>query len=239
MRDDHHRHAAERQLPHDLQHLTDHFGVECAGRLVKQHDLRLHRQRPHNGHALLLPAGELRGIGTGAVGKSHALQKRHGLLLRLGPGHFLDAYRRHRQVLQNRFMGKEVEMLEHHAHFLPVQRKIHLFPRDIHAVEQDRAGGRLFQQVQAPQEGAFSAAGRPDDRDHIALTDIHGDPVERLDLAAVVIFLQVSDLNQLFLHPSASCVRLLLRPALPRRSLRCIFLSKWPKTLLSVKVIMK
>ena len=114
-----------------------------------------------------------------------------------------------------------------------------LLSRDVHAVKEDGTGGRLFQQVQAAQEGAFAAAGRADNRNDITLADVHGDPVERLDLAAVIVFFQVLDFNQLFRHLPASCLRLARRDEPLRRSLRCIFFSKCPNTLLRVKVIIK
>ena len=57
--DDEHRHARPGQLAHDLEHLVDHLGVERRGRLVEQHDLRLHGQRAGDRHALLLTAGQL------------------------------------------------------------------------------------------------------------------------------------------------------------------------------------
>ena len=49
------------EVPHHVQHLADELGVERGGRLVEQHELRVHRQRPGDGDALLLAAGELRG----------------------------------------------------------------------------------------------------------------------------------------------------------------------------------
>ena len=64
-----------RQLLHHREHLADEFRIERAGRLVEQHQLRLHRQRTRNRHALLLAAGELRGIRIGLVRKPDAPQQ--------------------------------------------------------------------------------------------------------------------------------------------------------------------
>ena len=47
------------QPAHDVEHLADQLGVERRGRLVEEHQLRVHRQRPGDRHALLLAAGEL------------------------------------------------------------------------------------------------------------------------------------------------------------------------------------
>lgn len=42
VRDDDHRHALLGQTDHDLEHLVDHFGIEGACGLVKEHGLGLH-----------------------------------------------------------------------------------------------------------------------------------------------------------------------------------------------------
>ena len=57
VRDDDHGHAVGRKLAHDLEHLSHDLGVECGGRLVEQHDLRIHAQGARDGHALLLATG--------------------------------------------------------------------------------------------------------------------------------------------------------------------------------------
>jgi hypothetical protein len=54
-----HGHALFRELDHGVEHFLDHLGVKGGGRLVEQHDLRLHAERAGDGHALLLAAGEL------------------------------------------------------------------------------------------------------------------------------------------------------------------------------------
>ena len=42
VRDDDHGHAVGSELAHDLEHLSHDLGVERGGRLVEQHDLRIH-----------------------------------------------------------------------------------------------------------------------------------------------------------------------------------------------------
>jgi len=49
---------------------------------------------------------------------------------------------------------------------------------DLDAVEVDFAGGRLFQEVEAAQEGAFARTGRPDDYHHLAALDALVDALE-------------------------------------------------------------
>ena len=58
-----HGHTFFGQRLHHAQHFADHFWVECRGRLVEQHDARLHGQRWGNRLALLLAARELVGVG--------------------------------------------------------------------------------------------------------------------------------------------------------------------------------
>ena len=47
-----HGHAALRQAFHDAQHVAHEFGVQRAGGLVEQHDVRVHGKRAGDGHAL-------------------------------------------------------------------------------------------------------------------------------------------------------------------------------------------
>ena len=61
-----------------LMHLGRHPRVERAGRLVEQNRLGLHRQRPGDGHALLLAAGKLLGPGRQFFGEADALQQLPG-----------------------------------------------------------------------------------------------------------------------------------------------------------------
>jgi hypothetical protein len=82
-----HGHAVVRQLHHDIQHLADHLGVECRGRLVEQDELRLHREGAGDRDALLLAAGELRGHLGSLVGHADSFEKLHRALVGgfLGP----------------------------------------------------------------------------------------------------------------------------------------------------------
>ena len=102
-------------------------------------------------------------------------------------------------------------MLEHHAHFLTVQGQVHLLAGDVHPIEDDGAGRRRLQQVQAPQERALAAAGGADDGHHVTLADVRRHAVQRLDIAAIVVFFQIADLNERFCHQictSRCCFRL-------------------------------
>ena len=212
----HHGHAGLRQLLHNLQNLPHHLGVQSGGGLVKEHDLRLHHQGPDDGDSLLLTAGELDGVGIRPVGKTHSLQKPHGLLGGILPADPGDLHGRQNHVLHDGLVGEEVEVLEDHAHFLAVEVDVHLFRLallvdpgglgDVNAVEENLAACGDFQQVQAAQQGGLAGAGGADDHHHIPLVDIHADIVQSVDGAFVVVFFQVFHLNQVIscLHGSSS-----------------------------------
>ena len=111
-------------------------------------------------------------------------------------------------------MREEVEVLEDHAHLLTVTVDVQLLAvraallGDVDPLEDDGAGGRHLQQVQRAEEGALAGAGGADDDHDIALVDVDADAVEGLDVLAVIILLQVLDLDQLFvigyLHGASS-----------------------------------
>ena len=71
VRDHEHRHAALGQVLHDVEDAAHELGVERRGDLVEEHDVRVHGQRPRDGDALLLAAGELRREVVGAVRQAH------------------------------------------------------------------------------------------------------------------------------------------------------------------------
>ena len=97
-------------------------------------------------------------------------------------------------------------MLEHHAHLLTVVVDVqlhhlpvgvaHLLFGDVHAVKDNGTAGGLLQQVQTAQEGGLAGAGGADDHHHVAPVDIHGNTVESLDGAVVIMLFQVSDLDE-------------------------------------------
>ncbi len=81
MRHADHGHAFRCQALHDRQHLTDHFRIERAGRLVEQHDRWLHGECARYRHPLLLPARQLAGISPRLVGEPNAIEKLQRLLM--------------------------------------------------------------------------------------------------------------------------------------------------------------
>jgi hypothetical protein len=65
-------------------------------------------------------------------------------------------------------MAEEVELLEYHTHALTVAVDIDVLVGHVHAFKHNAAAGWRFQQVQAPKQRAFPAAGRTYDADYFA-----------------------------------------------------------------------
>ena len=102
-------------------------------------------------------------------------------------------------------MREDIEVLENHAHLLPVEINVHLgrlghlalfdhvllflgqVAGDLVALEVDLAAFRLFQQVQAPQEGALAATGGADDGDDLALFNGLTDAFQNVQLAVALM----------------------------------------------------
>ena len=57
------------------ENLTDQFGVERGGRLVEEHDLRIHGERTGNRDTLLLTSGQLGRVVVRAISKPHSIEK--------------------------------------------------------------------------------------------------------------------------------------------------------------------
>jgi hypothetical protein len=146
--DHRHGHTVLGQIAHNFQHLADHFGVEGRRRLIKEHDLRLHAQRTHDGNSLLLAARKLAGVGVGTVGQADALQQLHGLFYGRIFRHFQQFDGSQRHVLQHRFVREEVKLLKDHAHLLAVQVNVGLNVGDVHALKQNLSFSGHFQQVE-------------------------------------------------------------------------------------------
>ena len=117
MRHADHGHAVACQRDHDGQHLADHLGIQRRGRLVEQHDPRLHAQRARDRDALLLAARELRRIFAGLLRDIHPLEDMHREILGLLAGKVAQPPRREGEVVEHRHVRKQIELLKHHADF--------------------------------------------------------------------------------------------------------------------------
>ena len=138
--DDDHRHAVFGEADHHVEHLVDHLGVERAGRLVEEHQLRLHRERPGDRDALLLAAGELRRHLRRLVGDADAVEQLHRRASRRPCVTAAHLDRPEGDVLEDRLVREEVERLEDHADVgTQLRERRALFGQRL-AVDRDRAG---------------------------------------------------------------------------------------------------
>ena len=167
-----------------LQNLTGGLGVEGAGGLVAQQDLGLGGQGAGDGHALLLAAGQLGGVGVGLVGQAHQLQQLAGALLRVGLLHPGDLHGE-ADVPQAGALHEQVKVLEDHGDVVaggPELGGCHgVQPLTVH---DDLAGGGALQQVDAAHQGAFARAGHTDDAVDVAVLDGEGHVLQGVHSAA-------------------------------------------------------
>ncbi|MCY1432181.1 hypothetical protein D9M71_481710 [compost metagenome] len=192
-----HGHAFHGQGLHHVEHLADHFRVERRGRLVEQHHLRLHAQRTGDGHALLLAAGQARGVFLGLLTDADLGQQRPRLLLTLGLAALAHDLLRQAEVFQHGHVREQVEVLEDHADFAAIGVDVGLRVGQVDAVDAHRTGVELLQAVQAAQEGRLAGAGRADHHQHLALGHIGGDVVDGTHhlTAGIENLHQVADFN--------------------------------------------
>ncbi len=172
-------------------HLPADQGIERRERLVEEPQLRPDGERAGDAHALLLAAGKLVGKRTLAPLQAHQLDHFARAALALALRLALDAQRKG-DVVENRQMGQQAEILEHHAHGAPAQLDQLGFARlqQVLAVEQHFAGGGLHQARQAAHHGRLARARQPHDDEDLADMDVEagvddgGKMVRRLQLLA-------------------------------------------------------
>ena len=173
--DDHHGDA---QLAVDvlnqLQDLPGGFGVQGAGGLVAQQHLGIGGQSPGDGNALLLTAGELRGIGLGLVRQPHQLQQLPGLGLGLLPAHPGQLHGE-ADVLQTGALHQQVEPLEDHGDLPPGRPQLGRgHGVQLLAVDDDPALRGPLQHIDAADQRALACAAHADDAIDIPVGDGQG-----------------------------------------------------------------
>ena len=183
--DDHHRHPLLCQRQHDIKNFTDHFRVKGSGHFIKQHNLRMHGQRPYNGDTLFLSAAELPGICGPLIQQSDTFQQafRFGLCLFLR--NFLNLNRCQCDVVLNRKMRKQFIALEYHADALTKRRHICAVLCDLLSVECNGSALVFLQAVHTSKQCGLSASGWSKHHDHLPFMDIQRDSVEHFGCALV------------------------------------------------------
>ena len=194
------------EADHDVEHLGDHLGVERGGRLVEQHQLRLHRERPGDRDALLLAAGELRRHLLRLVGDTRPARAAPSpaprrpccdiLRTRIGPRVTFSST----VLCANRL--NDWKTMPTSARSLASPRALvgqHL------AVDRDRAGVDRLEPVDRAAEGRLARAARPDDDDDLALCTLVVDVLQHVEFAEVLV--DVVDDDERFTAPSPDARR--------------------------------
>jgi len=191
--DSNHGFALFGQGDHDIQDFADHFGVEGGGGFVEEHDVGALAERPGDGDALLLPAGELVGVFVGLIGDVDPLQEVHGGLDRLLLGLFVDPDRGEGEVFQDRQVGEEVEVLEDHGDVGADLLEVLDVAVDMDPFDVDAPLLVLLQAVDAADEGRLARTRGAGDDDDLPFFDLQIDLLE--DMEIVVPFVDAFDLN--------------------------------------------
>jgi hypothetical protein len=193
--DDHRNVAFARALGDQFHNLDRGLGIERGGRLVGEDQIGVLHQGAGDADTLALAAGEL----VGALVRERAEPDRIEQLKRavnvLGiepaqPGSpYCDvAEAAGQHVLDHRQAFHQIIFLEHHADTAadPAQlASVEL--RDVLAEEQDLAGGRIDQPVDAADQRGFTGTGRTNDRGHAAALDRQRDVLQHRLTRAVFL----------------------------------------------------
>jgi hypothetical protein len=166
--DDEHRHARLGEVAHDDKHLADELRVERGRDLVEEHHTRLHHQRPCDRDPLLLAARELVRMLMRLRIDADAGENLVRLSLRSRTGYLPDPARGERDVVDHAQVREEVELLEDHADALPHARNVGTAPCDLLALEPDRPGVEVLEEIHAAQKRRLAAPARPDDGQYLA-----------------------------------------------------------------------
>src|ERR1051326_1180263 len=156
--------------------------VEISRRLVSEHDCRIRDERACDGDALLLSAGQLRGLIAFASFQSHAMQRveRRFVPLLARPSE-LAVQQRQLDVLDRRRAREQIEALKNEADLRVANdgALVAIELRDVDSVEQVRSGRRTIEAAEDVHQRRLAGAGRSHDRDEVAFVDEKIDAVER------------------------------------------------------------
>ena len=182
-----HGYALLGQFDHDIEHFLDHLGIKGRGRLVEQHDRRIHAQRPRDRHPLLLTAGKLSGILVRLLGDVHPLEIAHGDGLGLLARHLAYPDRGKGQVLEDGQVREQVEVLEHHADLAADALDVAQVAGQFGAVDHDASALVFLQPVDATDQGRLARSRRAADDDAFALADFEVDVLQHMEVAEPLV----------------------------------------------------
>ena len=165
-----------------LEDLARRLGVERARGLVAEQNFGVRGEGAGDGHALLLSAGELRGIGLGLILEPHDLEEFQSSLfapLLLSP----QSGKLHREadVIEAVSLHQQVEALEDHRDLAPRRAEL----RGGHCVQtlsvhDDLALRRALEHIDTAHERGFAGTAHADDAVDVAVWNGQGDVLERV-----------------------------------------------------------
>ena len=170
-------HEAEEELDDALAR----FRVEISRRFVGEDDARVIDQRPGDGHALLLAAGELGGEMLHAIREPDIAQgPLRRFALQLPPDH-----RGQHGVLQRRQFRQQEVALKNEADALVANARLHALATvvKVRAFKFHGARFRRLQTREGVKQGRLARARGATEKGRFALLDVHADPTQDLDLA--------------------------------------------------------
>ena len=172
-----------------VEHAAGGGRVERGSGLVGQNHARVGCERTGNAHALLLPAGKLGGVVLRAVGQADNLQTfAHALVdfVFAPAGNF----QREGHVAGHSAVGKQVELLKHHADVLTGGAQLGgIHGGEVLAVNQYFAAVGAFQQVDQAQQGGFARAGIAHQPEYFALVDAQAQGMHGHELVAFAVMI--------------------------------------------------
>ena len=170
--------------------------VERARRLVAEQHARVARERARDADALLLPAGELRGVLVRLVREADEVEelrdlRADGVLRRAREA------QRECDVVVDGGGAQQVEMLEDHADVLAHGAQLAaIHGREVAPVDLDRAARRPFEHVDATDQRRFARAGEADDAEDLTARDLQADVLERVHGAGRTV-IRLDDMREL------------------------------------------
>ena len=153
----------------DLEaHRLAQFSVEVGQRLVEQQQFGTAHQSAGQRDALLLTAGKFAGHPLDVLRQMHGLEHFKHAFLPLGALHSLDLERVH-DIVEHVHVRPHGVRLEDHADAALVGRHEPVSAAHDRVVDLDLAGGGLFKAGDHAQHRRLAAAGRPQQRDELAV----------------------------------------------------------------------
>src|SRR6185503_11780312 len=198
------------ELLEERQHFGRRLAVEVAGRLVGDDQLRIGDEGARDCHALLLAAGELRGVVFRAVGEPDQAQRRGDVLAPLAPGERGECERQ-LHVLERGQHRHQVVELEHEADRggAPVGEVGLGQHGDVDAIDEDRASIGLVDAGEQVEQRRLARARRSHQAEEVAALHVERETVQhRHDLSAAPVRLgNAAHLDERGAHAAAHFTR--------------------------------